>query len=230
MGGPTALAFLHTMPASWKREHLAAFVPISPPFGGAISTVKALVSGDTLGIPFVQHALFHPIQSTCASGPWLFPQPSLWPKPHTIVTSGAAVANGSSSTAWTSSDYVELAGTLGLHQAAAMFDHGVNALALASFTAPGVTTEVLRGDGVATPATLTYDAPFQSGVVPDAPHVQWEYDGDGTVNGRSLERASKWVGEQAEPVRLTRLHNTTHFGILTAKPTLDKLSSILTSL
>ena len=30
MGGPTALAFLQTMPKAWKAEHVAAFVPISP--------------------------------------------------------------------------------------------------------------------------------------------------------------------------------------------------------
>ena len=102
------------MSPSWKREHITAFIPISPPFGGAVSTVKAVVSGDTLGFPLVSHSIFHPIQSTCASGPWLFPQPSLWPESEVLVTSASPTTNLTAT--YTSTNYTELTRTLGLNQ------------------------------------------------------------------------------------------------------------------
>merc|ERR1719181_1369751 len=138
MGGPVALSFLQQQTASWKSTNAAGFLPMSPPFGGAMSTVEALVSGDTLGVPIVSHSLFHPIQSTCASGPWLFPQPSLWPENEVLVTSDGGKQ------VWTSKNYIEMTSALGLTQAESMFRNGLNDL-LDAFDAPGVQTFVLRG-------------------------------------------------------------------------------------
>lgn len=110
-----------------------------------------------------------------------------------------------------------------------MFENGVGKL-LAVFSAPGVVTEVLRGQGMPTPASFVYEEPFAAGVVPAEPHTVMEYDGDGTVNGRSLERATLWVGQQAESVRYWRFANTSHFGMLASKPALETLTSILAGL
>lgn len=218
MGGPVAHAFLTRMTSDWKTTFIKAFVPFSPPFGGAISTVMALVSGDTLGVPIVSHSLFHPIQSTCASGPWLFPQPTLWRENEIILTS-----NGGKKI-WTSKNYSELAAALGLRQAESMFRNGLNDL-LSAFESPGVPTYVLRGTGVLTPAKYIYSDSFVEGRVPNAPSsILHEVDGDGTVNGRSLDRARSW-SEASYYV----FPNTSHFGILTAAPALDKLVQILES-
>ncbi len=225
MGGPTALAFLQGMSPQWKATYVAGFVPMSPPFGGAMSTVKALVSGDTLGVPIVAHDLFHPIQSSCASGPWLFPQPALWPADAQVLLT----SNGGKTT-WTSANYTELCEALGLDQAAAMFRNGLNDLpgAGGAFAAPGVRVEVLRGTGVATPAFFAYDEAFQAGKVPAKPsRTEWEYDGDGTVNGRSLHRAEAWVQQQDAPVNVTTFQNVSHFGILMDGNALDKLQALL---
>ena len=74
MGGPVALDFLNRRDRAWKAAHVAHFVALSPPFGGALATLEAVVSGYTFGVPVLPHAVFRPVQATCASGPWLFPR------------------------------------------------------------------------------------------------------------------------------------------------------------
>ena len=219
MGGPVALSFLQLQTTEWKTTYVAGFMPLSPPFGGAVSTMLALVSGDTLGVPIVSHKIFHPIQSTCASGPWLFPQPSLWPSTDVLLTAG--------STVYTSSNYTQLTSDLGLAQAHNMFVDGVNALALGAFEPPHVRVEVLRGTGVATMASLVYSDRFVSGTVPNAPVERYEYAGDGTVNDRSLNRGKEWMGKQKELVRYWKYENTSHFGILKSDEALDQIVSLL---
>jgi lysophospholipase-3 len=220
MGGPVAHAFLsREVSSEWKAKYIRGFIPFSPPFGGAVSTVEALVSGDTLGVPIVSHSLFHPIQSTCASGPWLFPQPSLWPENEVLVTSDAGKQ------VWTSKNYTEMTSALGLTQAESMFRNGLNTL-LHTFDAPGVPTFVLRGTGVSTPARFDYADAFVRGKVPKAPaSIVHETLGDGTVNGRSLDRARLWP-ETTYHV----FQNTSHFGILMSELALGKLVEILESL
>jgi hypothetical protein len=50
-GGPVALDFLNHMDASWKDQFLHAYVPISGPFAGAMSSLQAMISG-----VFLSHA------------------------------------------------------------------------------------------------------------------------------------------------------------------------------
>jgi len=220
MGGPVALSFLQQQTDKWKSTYVAGFMPLSPPFGGAVSTVLALVSGDTLGVPIVSHSIFHPIQSTCASGPWLFPQPSLWKEDEVLVTSPDAK--------YTSSNYTQLTADLGLKQALSMFQNGVNSLALKNFDPPNVRVEVLRGTGVSTPASYVYSEKFVQGTVPSAPReTRHEMEGDGTVNDRSLARAKIWNSQQKEMVRYWTFQNTSHFGILKSDEALDQVVDLL---
>ena len=185
-----------------------------------MSTVLALVSGDTLGVPIVSHSIFHPIQSTCASGPWLFPQPSLWGDDEVLVAAPGVT--------YTSSNYTQLTSDLGLTQALSMFQNGVNELALSKFDPPNVRVEVLRGTGVETPASYVYGGKFVQGSVPSAPTVtRNETEGDGTVNDRSLARAKVWKSQQKEMVRYWTFQNTSHFGILKSDEALDQVVDLL---
>ena len=68
MGGPVALHFLHQQTKEWKDKYLVNFIPISPPFGGSVGTVRAMLSGDNFDAPIVKQSIFWPVQSTCASG------------------------------------------------------------------------------------------------------------------------------------------------------------------
>ena len=124
---------------------------------------------------------------------------------------------------WTSQNYTEMMSALGLKQAESMFRNGVSDL-LNDFEAPGVKTHVFRGTGVSTPASYAYADAFVPGKVPKAPvSVVHETLGDGTVNGRSLDRARSWAAYHVFP-------NTSHFGILGSEPAIDKLVEVLESL
>ena len=70
MGGPVILDFLNSKSTIWKDNYIAAYIPLSPPFGGAVSSVLAGISGDKFGIPIVSDDIFLPIQRYSPSGPW----------------------------------------------------------------------------------------------------------------------------------------------------------------
>lgn len=219
MGGPVGLSFLNSMDQGWKDKHIARFVPMAPPFGGASSGLKAVVSGDDFSVPFVPHDILHPIQSTCASGPWLFPTHGVWQTNETLVTAG--------SNRYGVGDYPKLMQDLGLQAASTFVAHGVPNMTLARFTAPGVPVNVFRGSGKKTESTYVYKDPFRAGKVPAAPTAMYDYNGDGTVNDRSLARASVWVGQQPQPVNITTFSGVSHFGILTDKTAIAALVDLL---
>ena len=217
MGGPVTLAFLQRQSSEWKSQYIRGFIPLAPPFAGAVSTLKAVISGDTLGVPIVSHSLFHPIQSTCASGPWLLPQPKLWNDEILVKSSGSSFAADA---------YADMLSRLGLTQALDLIEDGVNGIALRDFTPPGVPVHVLRGTGVATDAAYTYSDTFQNGKVPSAPTISYEYGGDGTVNDRSLGRAQEWI-DNGEPANITSFQNRSHFGMLMDNEVIGFLENLL---
>ncbi len=59
MGGPTLLYFLNRRSLAWKDKYVASFVPIAGPFAGALKALRAMVSGDNMGleIPLVKWSL-----------------------------------------------------------------------------------------------------------------------------------------------------------------------------
>jgi lysophospholipase III len=50
MGGPTALYFLNHQEKTWREKYVATFIPIAGPWAGSAKALKALVSGDNLGL------------------------------------------------------------------------------------------------------------------------------------------------------------------------------------
>ena len=54
------------------------------PKGGAVEIVlrrarrAGSISGDNFNAPLVPHNIFHPLQSTAPSGPWMFPARDMW--------------------------------------------------------------------------------------------------------------------------------------------------------
>jgi len=218
MGGPVTLGFLNRQTPEWKIKHIAKFVPISPPFGGSLNALQAVVSGDTLGIPVVSHSFLLPIQGSSASGPWLFPKSRLW---------GDEVLLSTPSRHYTAENYTQMLGDLGNTPALEMVEAGVEKLVLHDFIPPGVPVEVIRGTGVKTPAGFEYPKDFTQGVIPEAPKkTLYEHNGDGTVNDRSLERAAAWALQQNEPVTMTPFANASHFGILFNKDAIKRIVEI----
>lgn len=76
--------FMKLWGEAWVRGHVHHVVAASGPFGGAVGSVKAPVSGDNLSLHF-PHNLLHALQGVAPSGAWLFPSPALWPADEIIV-------------------------------------------------------------------------------------------------------------------------------------------------
>lgn len=66
------------------RKHVKEVLAVSGPWGGAVNTLKAAVSGDNFGLYF-PHNLLHSVQGTSPSGPWLFPSSEVWPRDEVLV-------------------------------------------------------------------------------------------------------------------------------------------------
>ena len=75
---------------------------------------------------------------------------------------------------------------------------------------PNIKMFCFHGNGMPTPASLTYPA----GYFPDTtPNIDYE-DGDGTVPSRSLEGCLRWRNKQHEPIVYELFHRAEHNGIL----------------
>jgi len=219
MGALVALTFLNDQTPEWKAKHIQTFVAISPPFAGSPKALKAAISGDTLGYP-LEHHFLRPIQSTSASGLWMFPQAALWPVGHVLVQTPHRN--------YTTTDYLAAMKDLGLQQAVDMLEAGVHDLVLPKFRAPGVAVHVIHGSQSRTEAHFIYGEDFCPDRVPPRPHIDYDGDGDGTVPLHSLTRASVWATQQRPPVNITAFPGEDHFGILSSKKMISFLLDVLT--
>jgi len=80
MGNLHTYYWLRHLPSEWKDKYIESFVSIAGPYLGAAKSLKALISGDTEGHPWVLpvkqlRAAFR----TMPSSAMLLPRPDLWP-------------------------------------------------------------------------------------------------------------------------------------------------------
>ena len=166
---------------------------------------------------------FRPIQASCASGPWLLPQPALWASSETVVKTAVS--------SYGARDWPRLFADLGLAQASNIYGV-VRHDTLEAFDPPMVDVHVMHGIGVPTAASYEYGGNFSAGVLPSPPLRTATEDGDGTVNTRSLRRAAdEWtVGKNGGKLVQTLVFaNQSHFGLLKDKSALQQLLAIVLS-
>eukprot|EP00884_Botryococcus_braunii_P008556 jgi/Botrbrau1/17701/Bobra.0166s0125.1 len=200
MGGLVIGAWLAHMPRPWRSKHVAAFIPISAPFGGTVSAVLGSVSGNTFDIRFLPHNLLRPIQSTSPSGPFLFPQPDLWGTEVIVELEGGRK--------YTAHNFVDLLHDLGLKQQEDVYPHVVN------LTWPptdlGLPVYCIFGEGVPTDERYIYEIQEFNKSDPPAPKFVQLGPGDGSVNARSLEACQRF----GKLTSVVRLQNASHTAIL----------------
>ena len=228
MGGPVSLAFLHRQSTDWKDKYIASLIAVSPPFGGSVKTVKAVVSGDNFDAPVVHQNIFWPVQSTCASGPWLFPQDGLWRSDEVLVETP--------SKNYTSADWLQLFSDMpGLSSVKLMSEETdilTNTLGEKEFVAPNVKVALIRGTDVKTEIGYTYGVDFNSSgkgkSAPPPTAIRTDNFGDGTVPNRSLARALQWQGQQPQPVTYNVFPGASHEGILSDSNAIDRIVEYVT--
>ena len=99
------------MDPNWKEKYISSFISISTPWAGSINIARSMISGYNFGIPIPQHT-FHPIQSNCASGPWLLPIDSVFQNQPIVTTKNDS---------YSSKDWERLFSDLGLKQALTLY-------------------------------------------------------------------------------------------------------------
>ena len=235
MGGPIILDYLqksnektYGIDDNWKSKYLHAYVPLSSPFGGALSSLEGMISGDNFGLPLPAD-YFRNIQANCPSGLYLLPRlkPGLWNSQEVLVSTPSK-----NYTAGTLKDAFE---DLGLTLASESFDFVTEqTLNGEMLEAPSSVVPVYPIYGVSIPTTiasLEYKSDFQSSKVPKVSKIYYEPDGDGTVNIRSLERYTMWKNmkeyDYEHLVHPTLIPNQTHIGVIGDSRTFQALSSII---
>ncbi len=194
MGGPVSLYFFtgfNGINQAWKDKYIHAYVPLSGAWNGAVSSLQAVISGQTIsGFPFATalttllDKFFVPVVRTLESFPWLTPTSSVF---------GNKVIVSTPSKHYTPNDYEELFGIIGYTNGYRFF-HGVQGL-LQNYSSPNVQTYCYYGIDVPTPSRLHYKKDFRQGVntTGQTPSVFYG-EGDGIVNIESLKVCRKWPG------------------------------------
>ena len=77
--------FMQLWGDQWVQKYVKHMVAVSGPWGGAVTSLKAAVSGDNFGLYF-SHDLLHSVQGTSPSGPWLFPSTQVWNESDVLVS------------------------------------------------------------------------------------------------------------------------------------------------
>jgi len=222
LGGPAVLGFLNYVSGDWKSAHIQSFVPISPPFAGAVPMVVSDVGGDTLGVPIIPHDYLKPVQCSAPSGVYLLPTEvdgAFTDEPLAITDSKN----------YTTRDMPDFLADLGLDQALFSWKRlNSSGLRTAQLPPPGVPTLLLTSYGVDTPRTVQWKGTFARGY-DQKPASTINGDGDGTVNVESLLWAKKAWASQPGGVQLVAVQGVTHFGMLSDPTVITTLKEHLSA-
>ncbi|KAJ5077898.1 group xv phospholipase a2 [Anaeramoeba ignava] len=186
MGGSLFVYLASQLSTEWKQKYIAKFIPISPAWGGVISSVRSLNDGFNLGIPFIIPSDVAPLERTLPSIYYFLPNGRWWKDP--VVTSP------SKNYYPTIDQYHEMITELGLEESAHILLN-LTYESAAVFDAPQVPTHILYGTNVKTPICVNFKD-----------KIGGDYDltygnGDGTCNHDVVITAcSEWPQNQKEIV------------------------------
>ncbi|KAL1522707.1 hypothetical protein AB1Y20_017682 [Prymnesium parvum] len=222
LGGPTTLAFLLSRPSGWVQDHVANFIPISAPWGGAALMALSDISGDNFGIPFVSSDYLKPVQTASASGVFLLPTSAAFGD-QTIVSAGGKN--------YSAKEMPILLKDLGLTEATQIYAN-LERLQLNAddLTAPPVRTLVITSSGVKTDERYEYADPLVPGFDKGPERIEYG-DGDGTVNLVSLRFAQDggWPSARDADRRFFEVKGVAHFDMVKEQRVLSEIDAFLGS-
>ena len=226
MGSPYTLHFLHSVSKEWKVKYIKAWTSISGAFAGSVMAVQGFISGVGLEEPA---KLLEPLISTLSSAllklertlpglAFLLPDVSFWKDPNEIIVQ-TPFKN------YSASKLEEILKDTDFSPAVKIFNSVSKAW---KEEAPGVRMFCFHGNKIKTVATLKYSKAIDT--IKDN-HLDIEYaDGDGTVNLRSLQACTRWVGRQDEELTYQIFEGADHTDILKDEKLFQAIDSILAEL
>lgn len=213
MGNTMALYFLNHMTNVWKSKYIRSFISLASPWGGAVKSVKLMISGDNLKVPIINPVNVRRQQRSMPSTAWLMPSEDFWKPDETLVVSP--------SRNYTVKDLKTLFHDINYTTGYMMWEDTrklTNPL-----KAPGVEIHCLYGIGVKTPITLVYNNKTWHEGFPNSVYS----DGDGTVNIRSLHGYLKFEKQQKQPIHHKEFENAKHMEILKNDGAIEEIQRIL---
>ena len=226
MGSPYTLHFLHSVSKEWRVKYIKAWTSISGAFAGSVMAVQGFISGVGLEEPA---KLLEPLSSTLSSAllklertlpglAFLLPDASFWKDPNEIIVQ-TPFKN------YSVSQLEEILKDTDFSPAVKIFNSVFKAW---KEEAPGVRMFCFHGNRKKTVATLKYSKAINT--IKDN-HLDIEYaDGDGTVNLRSLQACTRWVGRQDEELTYQIFEDADHTDILKDEKLFQAIDSILAEL
>jgi lysophospholipase-3 len=200
LGCLVAQAFLSVMDESWIANHIQAWYPLAPPFGGSGKMAESIVSGYMFGIPdwLLPSDYFHEVQASAGSGILLLPQVLSFGADFPILTTPSK--NYTS----TINSMRQMLFDLNLDNTLNMFEWmRVKKAQLGQLSPPpkGLPIHLFYGSGYDTLAGLSYDKDFSADY--DGKIVgQTNMDGDGTVASVSATAVNLWPGYSLGNIKL----------------------------
>ena len=89
----------------WKDKYIKNLITLGSPWMGSVKSVKEIVSGDNLGVSFMDQTSVRDISRTFPSVPFLFPKPGAWREDEPFMT---VELNQNRNLTYTSSNYEDL--------------------------------------------------------------------------------------------------------------------------
>lgn len=201
MGCPVMLYYLNHKSQQWKDTYIKSFVTLAAPWGGAVKALKAFISGDNLGVTFVQTLAFRKDERTFPSLAYLMPSDKYWPSDEVIITRP--------NKNYTSANYRELFDDLNYDVGYEMWLDTKNLTY--NLIHPGTEVHCIHGSQIDTMEHLDY----KMNDFPDhAPGIR-NGNGDSTVNIRSLSACKKWGQlEHKWPFVYRNYPHVDHMGVM----------------
>lgn len=202
MGAPMTLVFLQQQDKSWKSKYISQVISLAGAWAGSVKAVKVFAIGDDLGSYALRGSVLRAEQITSPSLSWLLPSSLFW-KPDEVLVQ-------TQSRAYTFAQLEDFFTDLKYPNGWEMRKDTVK---YTDFTAPGVEIHCLYGSDVPTVEKLHYTKSVDLSGTPTLING----DGDGTVNARSLQACTQWIGMKAQMgknISTLQLPGVDHMGIL----------------
>lgn len=214
MGAPMTLVFLQQQRNSWKNKYISRIISLAGAWAGSVKAVKVFAIGDDLGSHFLRASVMRTEQITSPSLAWLLPSPHFWKPDEVLVqTKRRNYTTSQLEDFFTDIDYPN------------GYEMRKDVIKYTDFTAPGVEIHCLFGSEVPTVEKLHYTGDLNSKL------TLINGDGDGTVNARSLQACTRWIGMREQlrkNISTLSVPGVDHLGILRDSRVVEYILGVLT--
>lgn len=221
MGCTHLLVFLRSQSSDWRQNRVRKLIAMSSPWGGAIKSLKALVSGDQLDLPLVSELKMRKLARTYPSIAFLLPQGQIFSRTNkNRAEPGGPILIDTPEQKYRVSDIEQLLKHLNLTNQLRWYKETTELIRPLE-PLPDLQVDCIHSLNVPTPETLLFRN--QS----DFPNGNYELikgEGDGTVNLESLMVCNDWARMLPHKVKHTVIRNTNHVGVLSHKTTLTHIT------